>query len=128
MGVAVLRPGGGADGPAERVGLKWAKETMIAGHRVSPRHAEVAGSWCGFSIMVPISREAITRYAHYPIYKETQLDELLGRHLTTLEARVAARRAAAEKQKEELRQKREAERRAREGGEGQPPAAGGKGG
>jgi hypothetical protein len=94
----------------------WAKGTMIAGHRVSPRHTEVAGSWCGFSIMVPISREAITRYAHYPIYRETQLDELLGKHLTALEARVAARRAALEKQREEMKRKREQERREREGG------------
>lgn len=100
----------------------WARTTMIAGHRVSPRHTEVAGSWCGFSIMVPISREAITRYAHYPLYKETQLDELLGKHLTALEVRVAARKAALEKQREEMKRRRDAERRAREGEkpEGQP--------
>jgi hypothetical protein len=56
---------------------KWVKEELITGHRVSPRRERVAGTWCGFSIMVPHSKKVLEGYRNYPIYKETQLDELM---------------------------------------------------
>ncbi len=54
----------------------WVREELICGHRVSPARERVAGSWCGFSIYVPRSVRALMRYEHYPIYHDTDLDEL----------------------------------------------------
>jgi hypothetical protein len=56
---------------------KWVKEDLITGHRVSPLREQMAGDWCGFSIMVPGSKAVLEGYKDYPIYKETKLDELM---------------------------------------------------
>ncbi len=54
----------------------WVRDELISGHRVSPARERVAGSWCGFSIYVPRSVRALKRYEHYPIYHDTDLDDL----------------------------------------------------
>lgn len=54
----------------------WAKEKLLAGHKVSPLRVQVAGDWCGYSIYFPVTGRAIDRYAHYPLFKETRLPEL----------------------------------------------------
>lgn len=57
----------------------WVKESLITSHRVSPDRMARASSWCGFSIYVPLSPGALSRYAPtYPIYQQTELDELWG--------------------------------------------------
>lgn len=59
---------------------KWMKEELITGHKFSPRHAKKAGDWCGFSIYMPGTTDALDRYRKdYPIYKDTTLDELLAK-------------------------------------------------
>lgn len=86
----------------------WARESLIAGHRVSERQRQRAGTWCGFSLLLPLSKDAYARYKHYPLWAETQLDEVLEK---------AVRTAAAKAQER---------RRAREGRSGGEPAPGGK--
>lgn len=54
----------------------WAREKLLAGHRVSPARERIAKDWCGYSIYFPVTKAAIERYAHYPLFQETQLDEL----------------------------------------------------
>jgi hypothetical protein len=87
----------------------WAKDTLIAGHRVSPKRTKVAGDWCGFSLFVPGSRRALARYAdRYPIYQQTQLDEVMDHLLKSAEARLEA-------QRQRLRERRQ---RGAQGGDG----------
>jgi hypothetical protein len=57
----------------------WAKETLITEHRVSPRRESHAGTWCGFSLYVPKTTEALERYKDYPIYKDSKLEELMAK-------------------------------------------------
>jgi hypothetical protein len=58
---------------------KWVKEDLITEHRVSPPRKALAGDWCGFSIYVPLSQDALDRYKDYPIYKDTKLKELMAK-------------------------------------------------
>jgi hypothetical protein len=57
----------------------WAKESLVTEHRVSPKRESHAGTWCGFSLYVPKTAEALKRYEDYPIYKETKLDDLMAK-------------------------------------------------
>ncbi|MCW8139466.1 MAG: hypothetical protein KIT58_11260 [Planctomycetota bacterium] len=72
----------------------WVREELLCGHRVSPARERVASSWCGFSIYLPRSRRALERYSHYPIYRETRLDDLVGRLLPPPGAQRAGGRRA----------------------------------
>lgn len=54
----------------------WARETLLAGHSVSPLRERVAKDWCGYSLYFPVTGRAIERYAHYPLFQETKLPQL----------------------------------------------------
>jgi len=58
---------------------KWVKEELITEHRVSPDRKAMAGDWCGFSLYVPLTQDALDRYKDYPIYKDTKLKELMAK-------------------------------------------------
>ncbi|MCO5167454.1 MAG: clostripain-related cysteine peptidase [Planctomycetes bacterium] len=77
---------------------EWVRKDLLAGHRVSPARERVAASWCGFSIYLPRSKRALDRYAHYPIYRETRLDDLVGRLLPPPGAQRQGGRRARERQ------------------------------
>lgn len=60
---------------------KWINAELVSIHRCSPRQMTHAGGWSGFSIYVPADTGALKRYLGYPIYGDTQLDELMTRLL-----------------------------------------------
>jgi hypothetical protein len=83
-GIALLRAlyaANDLDGAPLDAFATWAHETLICGHRVSPSRTQVAGDWCGFSMFVPLSARAMTRYQHYPIYKDTALSRVFEKWL-----------------------------------------------
>jgi hypothetical protein len=58
---------------------KWVADELVSIHLCSPNQKTHAGSWCGFSIYVPGNEKALERYKDYPIYADTQLDELMSK-------------------------------------------------
>lgn len=82
----------------------WSKETLMTGHRVSPEQMRKASTWCGYSLYFPMTQRALDRYTKsYPIYRETQLDELLQKVIDSIQVlrkKLAAKRAAAKKKKD----------------------------
>lgn len=52
----------------------WVSNTLITGHRVTPRQNQGAETWCGFSIFLPTRAQRLAKYRDtYGIYGDTKL-------------------------------------------------------
>ncbi|MEZ6184964.1 MAG: clostripain-related cysteine peptidase [Planctomycetota bacterium] len=61
--------------PAPIAELEAYHAALITSHRVSPQQVSRAGTWCGYSLFFPVHPKLLERYADYPIYADTKLDE-----------------------------------------------------
>lgn len=70
----------------------WSDSKLVVNHRVSPRKTEKASSWCGYSVFLPLRPRALSRYADFPIYQQTKLDELFKKLLSQRRALPAGKK------------------------------------
>jgi hypothetical protein len=56
----------------------WVAAKLILAHEKRPAAARRIQSWTGLALAVPESEKARARYADYPLYADTKLDELWG--------------------------------------------------
>ena len=58
---------------------RWVTDTLMVGHRKHPRQARRIRNWTGLALYVPVSPAVRGRYADYPLYEDSRLDDLWAR-------------------------------------------------
>lgn len=78
----------------------WCQESLIVGHRISTKRPDANGT-CGFSLFLPLGPQALTRYTHYPLWKDTALHGILEKIYRGLLERQKAARERAQRERAE---------------------------
>lgn len=57
----------------------WLADRLVVGHRRHGRTAHLTRNWHGLALLVPRSAEVRARYADYPLYRDSDLDDFWAR-------------------------------------------------